>query len=77
MEALYDIAAFRDFCGIDLARERAPDGTTPLNFRHLLEEHRIGAVLCAENGELLLANEMKLSRGTIGKHLFSASLGKR
>jgi transposase, IS5 family len=64
-EALYDIAAFRDFCGIDLGRERVPDATTLLNFRHLLEEHRIGAVLFAKIGELLLANGMKLSGGTI------------
>ena len=64
-DALYDIAAFRDFCGIDLGRERVPDATTLLNFRHLLEEHRIGAVLFAKIGELLLANGMKLSGGTI------------
>ncbi len=64
-DALYDIAAFCDFCGIDLGRERVPDATTLLNFRHLLEEHRIGAVLFAKIGELLLANRMKLSGGTI------------
>ncbi len=64
-DALYDIAAFCDFCGIDLGRERVPDATTLLNFRHLLEEHRIGAVLFAKIGELLLANGMKLSGGTI------------
>ena len=64
-DALYDIAAFRDFCGIDLGRERVPDATTLLNFRHLLEQHRIGAVLFAKIGELLLANGMKLSGGTI------------
>ena len=64
-DALYDIAAFRDFCGIDLGRERVPDATTLLNFRHLLEEHRIGAVLFAKIGELLLAHGMKLSGGTI------------
>ena len=64
-DALYDIAAFRDFCGVDLGRERVPDATTLLNFRHLLEEHRIGTVLFAKIGELLLANGMKLSGGTI------------
>ena len=64
-DALYDIAAFRDFCGIDLGRERVPDATTLLNFRHLLEEHKIGAALFAKVGELLLARGMKLSGGTI------------
>jgi IS5 family transposase len=64
-DALYDIAAFRDFCRIDLGRERAPDATTLLNFRHLLEKHELGAALFAKVGELLLANGMKLSGGTI------------
>lgn len=64
-DALYDIPAFRDFCRIDLGRERVPDATTLLNFRHLLEQHQIGAALFAKVGELLLANGMKLSGGTI------------
>jgi IS5 family transposase len=64
-DALYDIPAFRDFCRIDLGRERVPDATTLLNFRHLLEKHQIGAALFAKVGELLLANGMKLSGGTI------------
>jgi transposase, IS5 family len=64
-DALYDIAAFRDFCRIDLGRERVPDATTLLNFRHLLERHQIGARLFAKVGELLLAKGMKLSGGTI------------
>jgi transposase, IS5 family len=64
-DALYDIPVLRDFCRIDLGRERVPDATTLLNFRHLLEEHQIGAALFAKVGELLLANGMKLSGGTI------------
>ena len=64
-DALYDIAAFGDFCRIDVGRERAPDATTLLNFRHLLEKHQLGAALFAKVGELLLANGMKLSGGTI------------
>ena len=64
-DALYDIPAFRDFCRIDLGRERVPDATTLLSFRHLLEQHQIGAALFAKVGELLLANGMKLSGGTI------------
>jgi IS5 family transposase len=64
-DALYDIPAFRDFCRVDLGRERVPDATTLLNFRHLLEAHQIGAALFAKVGELLLASGMKLSGGTI------------
>lgn len=64
-EALYDVPAFREFCRIDLGRERVPDATTLLQFRHLLERHELGAALFAKVGELLQANGLKLSGGTI------------
>jgi transposase, IS5 family len=64
-DALYDVAAFRDFCRIDLGRERVPDATTLLKFRHLLEQHKIGEQLFAKVGQLLQANGMRLSGGTI------------
>ena len=64
-DALYDVPVFREFCRIDLGRERAPDATTLLKFRHLLEEHKLGAALFAKVGELLMANGMRLSGGTI------------
>lgn len=64
-DALYDVPAFRDFCQFDLGSERVPDATTLLNFRHLLEQNDLGAALFAKVGELLLANGMKLSGGTI------------
>jgi IS5 family transposase len=64
-DALYDIPALREFCRIDLGRERVPDATTLLGFRHLLEEHKLGAAMFAKVGELLLKNGMKLSGGTI------------
>lgn len=38
-DALYDIAAFRDFCRIDLGREGVPDATSLLN---LVERARQG-----------------------------------
>lgn len=37
-DAIYDSQAIRRFVGIDLARESAPDATTLLKFRRLLEE---------------------------------------
>ncbi len=64
-DALYDVEAFRHFCRIDLGRERVPDATTLMNFRHLLERHELGAAMFAKVGELLLANGLKLSGGTI------------
>jgi len=38
-DALYDSQAIRGFVGIDLGCESAPDATTLLNFRRLLEDH--------------------------------------
>lgn len=64
-DALYDIAAFRAFCRIDLGRERVPDATTLLHFRHLLEAHQLGTALFAQVGALLMQQGMKLSGGTI------------
>lgn len=64
-DALYDVPVFREFCRIDLGRERVPDATTLLNFRHRLEAHDLGAALFAKVGELLLASGMRLSGGTI------------
>jgi transposase, IS5 family len=64
-EALYDTPVFREFCGFDLGRERIPDATTLLHFRHLLEAHQLGTALFAKVGELLMHNGMRLSGGTI------------
>jgi IS5 family transposase len=46
-------------------RVRVPDATTLLHFRHLLEAHDLGAALFARVGELLAANGVKRSGGTI------------
>ena len=40
-DALYDSQAIRRFVGIDLNREAAPDATTLLKFRRLLETHQL------------------------------------
>lgn len=40
-EAIYDRASFQRFLKIDLLNDAVPDETTVLNFRHLLEEHRL------------------------------------
>ena len=64
-DALYDTPIFREFCGFDLGRERIPDATTLLKFRHLLEEHGMGAAMFSRVGGLLLANGVKVSGGTI------------
>ena len=64
-EALYDSRAMRRFVGIDLGREPAPDETTILKFRHLLEAHNLGEQLFVLIGRYLEENGLKISRGTI------------
>ena len=64
-EALLDSTALRRFVGIDLGRERVPDGTTLLKFRRLLVKHKLGEALFAKVGEVLQAQGLKLGTGTI------------
>jgi transposase, IS5 family len=64
-EALLDSTSLRRFVGIDLGRERVPDGTTLLKFRRLLNEHRLGEQLFAKVGEVLQSKGVKVGKGTI------------
>jgi IS5 family transposase len=64
-DALYDSQAIRRFVGIDLNRESAPDATTLLNFRHLLESHQLTeSIFNTINGHLA-EKGLLLREGTI------------
>ena len=64
-EALLDSTALRRFVGIDLGRERVPDGTTLLKFRRLLERNKLGEQLFSKVGEVLQGHGLKVGTGTI------------
>jgi transposase, IS5 family len=64
-EALYDSASMRQFAGVDLGREAAPDETTVCKFRHLLEKHALGKAIFAEVNAHLKSQGLKVSTGTI------------
>ena len=64
-EALYDSASLRRFVGIDLGREPAPDATTLLKFRRLLNNNKLGEALFAQVGQELQARGFKVNTGTI------------
>ena len=64
-EALYDSRAMREFVGIDLGREAAPDETTVCKFRHLLEAHELGPQILATVNAHLATLGFKVSTGTI------------
>ena len=64
-DAIYDSQAIRRFVGIDLAREAAPDATTLLKFRRLLEEKGLtDAIFNAINAHLA-EKGLFLRQGTV------------
>jgi IS5 family transposase len=64
-EALYDSPLMREFVGIDLGREAVPDETTVCKFRHLLEQHQLGAAMLARVNEHLRSKGVRIATGTI------------
>ena len=64
-DALYDSQAIRRFVGIDLGRESAPDATTLLNFRHLLEHHQLTESIFNAINHHLAEQGLLLREGTI------------
>lgn len=64
-DALYDIEPMRRFAGVELAEDAIPDETTILNFRHLLEAHRLTEQIFAEVRQLLEEKKLLLKSGTI------------
>src|SRR5476649_1279011 len=64
-EALYDSAVMRQFAGIDLGREPAPDETTVCKFRHLLEQHQLGGEMLETVNLHLQSKGVRITHGTI------------
>ncbi len=63
-DALYESAVMRRFAGVGLGRASAPDETTILNFRHLLEERQLcGQMLDAVN-HYLESRGIRIATGT-------------
>ncbi len=64
-ESLYDSRSMREFVGIDLGCEGAPDETTILKFRHLLEQHDLGQPILTTMNTYLQHAGMKVATGTL------------
>jgi IS5 family transposase len=64
-EALYESPALRRFAGVDLGRAAAPDESTILQFRHLLEKYDLGGAMLETMNEYLESRGMRIHRGTI------------
>jgi IS5 family transposase len=64
-DALYESPVLRSFAGVDLGRAAAPDETTILNFRHLLEEHELNGRILDTVNLYLASQSIRISTGTI------------
>ena len=64
-DAIYDSQAIRGFVRIDLSREAAPDATTLLKFRRLLETHKLTERVFATINGYLAAKGLMLKEGTV------------
>lgn len=64
-DALYDFQAIRRVVGIDLTREAAPEATTLLKFRRLLETHGLTERLFAAINQHLAEQGLLLKAGTV------------
>ena len=64
-DAIYDSQAIRRFVGIDLNREAAPDATTLLKFRRLLEKHDLTRKVFETINAHLAAKGLLMREGTI------------
>jgi transposase, IS5 family len=64
-ELLYESAAVRRFVGVDLGVAPAPDETTILRFRHLLEKHSLGGQMLDTVNQHLESKGIRIQTGTI------------
>ena len=64
-DAIYDSQAIRRFVGVDLAREAAPDATTLLKFRRLLEEKELTDSIFNAINAHLAEKGLFLRQGTV------------
>ena len=64
-EAFYDSPALRRFAGVDLGVAAAPDETTILRFRHLLEQHELCGKMLDTVNLYLDSKGIRIATGTI------------
>lgn len=64
-DAIYDSQSIRGFVGIDLTHESAPDATTLLKFRRLLEKHNLTRRIFDEINVHLASKGFLMREGTI------------
>ena len=64
-EALYDIESMRRFAQLELVVDALPDETTILNFRRMVEKHRLSEVLFNDINAYLVERGIAVSQGSM------------
>ena len=64
-DGIFDSHAMRDFMSVDFLTSQAPDATTLMKFRHLLERHDLQRQIQAEIQSLLEEEHLVMHGGTI------------
>src|ERR1039457_7406181 len=64
-DVLYESVVLRRFTGVDLGRAAAPDETTILRFRRLLEQHELCGQILDTVNHYLASKGLRISTGTI------------
>ena len=76
-EAFYESPVLRRFAGVDLGMASAPDETTILRFRHLLEQHELCGKMLDTVNLYLDSKGIRISTGTIVDATLINATGKR
>ena len=61
-DALYESSVLRRFAGVDLGRAAAPDETTILRFRRILEQHELCGQILNTVNSVLIARQASCTR---------------
>lgn len=64
-DSIYDVQSIRQFVGVNLSEENAPDATTLLHFRHLLEANDLAIKMFDAIKNALKYNGYMMTQGTI------------
>jgi IS5 family transposase len=64
-DALYESPVLRHFAGVDLGRAAAPDETTILRFRRMLETHELCGQILDTVNQYLASKGLRIATGTI------------
>ena len=64
-DEIYENASMAWFMGVNVATDRAPDATTLLHFRHLLEKHGLAEAMFSRLNELLEQKGIMMRGGSI------------